>query len=201
MTERQYDFHPADAELARDALLREQEFAWSLVRSYREFQMQAVGFAIALDTTVLGLIGTVIDSTKLIKVTSYCTALLPFPTTLIVLAFAVMEVRIRRASRHSVRTISPKLEALRAARSSPPLLEWETSPSRHLTPFERTMANSTVFVAAISLPALGGAAWHLFSRAIPAVTWRPEITAVGAMLLIGAAILAASLSIGHESRH
>jgi hypothetical protein len=193
-------FDPADRELARQALMAEQEFAWSLIKTYREFQMQAVGIAIALYAAVLGLVGASIDSEKLIAVASYATALLPYPTSILVLAFAVMEVRIRRASRHSVRTIAPKLESLRTSEGAPLLLEWERDPSRHLSRFERSIANSAVFVVAMALPAVGGVGWHLFARRIPISTWHPVVGGIGAFLLIVAALIAAFLSIGHESR-
>ena len=137
---------------------------------------------------------------RVLDVASYCTALLPLPTAVLVLAFAVMEIRIRRASRHNQNTIAPKLEALRTRASGPPLLEWESNPGRWLSAFERRMASSTVFVIAMIAPALGGAGWHLFSKAILASVWRPITTSITTVLLLLAAVLACALSIGHESR-
>jgi hypothetical protein len=196
-------FDEKDRGLAQAALLAEQEFAWSLIRTYREFQMQAVGFAVALDAAVLAVIGSAIESGNVLPVVAYCTALLPFPTAILVLAFAVMEVRICRASRHSVLTLAPKLEALRVRRagsSGPLLLEWEIHPGRHLSPLERNLSNSAVFVCAMSLPALAGAMWHVFAGTLQIPLWQPELAVIGAILLILAGALTAGISIGHEGR-
>jgi hypothetical protein len=191
---------PGDRDLAKEALLAELEFSRSLIRTYREFQIRAVGFTVALYAVVLALIGSAIDSTKLLDVASYVTALLPIPTAVLVLAFAVMEIRIRRASRHNQHTISPKLEALREPGSTPPLLEWEANSSRWLTRFERLMTSSTIFVVVMTLPALGGAAWHLLAGAIPRAISHPLAAALNGIVLLAAALLATWPSVAHDSR-
>jgi hypothetical protein len=191
---------PGDRELARDAILAELDFSRSLVRMYRKLQMQAVWFTVALYLAALALIGWASDSTRLLlAVASYSTALLPVPVAVLVLVFAVLEARIRRAGRHNRHTISPKLEAMREVRSMPPLLEWESNSGRWLTRLERLMASSMILVIAMALPALAGTAWHLFAGAIPRKVSHPIAAAVDGILLVAVALLAAWLSIAQES--
>ena len=188
-----------DRELARHTILAELEFSRSLIRTYRQFQMQTVRFTVALYAAVLALMGLAIDSGRLLNVASYCTTLLPMLTSVLVLAFAVTEVRIRRARRYNESTISPKLEAMRETGAVPPLLEWETNADRSLTPLERGMASSLVLVIAMTLPALGGTSWHLFAGELPNSIWHPVAAAVNGIVLLGVALLAGWLSVTRAS--
>src|SRR6267154_281207 len=100
-------------ELAGEALLHEYQFVSSLIPLYRQFEIQAVGFAVALYSAALGLVVASLQAAhperfgQAIRVTA---ALLPYPALLLVVAFAVMEVRIIRASRYIDDLLAPMLD-------------------------------------------------------------------------------------------
>jgi hypothetical protein len=148
----------------------------------------------------LALIGLSISSTKMFAVASYCTAVWPALTTVMVLVFAVLELRIRGATLHNQRTITPKVEALREANAVPPLLEWEAQAGRWLTRAQNLMASSVVLVLVITLPALGGVAWHLLGDVLPHSIWHPTAAALNGIVLLTAALFASWASVAPDSR-
>jgi hypothetical protein len=185
---------------ATDAVMSEYEFVVSLIRMYRGFQMQAVGFSIVLYTAVLGLIGSALPSTRFTDVASHTTALLSYLIAIVVLAFTVMEVRIRRASLYITHSLLPRLYELLDAPKNAVILEFERAPSQHLTRFQRLFAHSTIFVLLIGLPSLGAAVWHMAGGAIPSDRAHPYIAGAGAVLLTVACIVAATTSARAELR-
>ena len=187
-------------EKATDAVMSEYQFVMSLIQMYRGFQMQAVGFSIVLYTAVLGLVGTALPSTKFADVVSLTTALLSYLIAMVVFAFTVMEVRIRRASLYITLSFLPRLNDLLNAPKDAVILEFERAPSAHLNRFQRLFAHSTVFVLLIGLPSLGAAVWHVAGGAIPSARAHPQIAGVGGALLIVACIIAVAISASAELR-
>lgn len=187
-------------EKAIDCVMSEYEFLVSLIRMYREFQMQAVGFSILLYTAVLGLLGSALQSKKLTVVAGLTTALLPYLVFIVVLAFTVMEVRIRRASLYITSTLTPRLQALLGAPQGAVILEFESAPSRHLSWSLKRFAPSTAFILLIGLPGLAAALLPIVFRVIPNIAAHPGIAWAGAILLAIACIIAATISAMAESR-
>jgi uncharacterized membrane protein len=187
-------------ELAAQAFLSEHEFVSSVIKMYREFQMQAVGFTFLIYTAVLGLVGSALDSPRLLDAAANVTALLSFLVVVLVLAFAVMEIRIRRASLYISRTLSPKLQALVQQPPDRRLLQWETAPGVHLSPPERWLSHSAVFIVLIAAPSLAAAGWHLWSGVIPPQQQHPPVTITGAVMLLVSSLVATGISMRHEVR-
>ena len=192
--------------LAVQALLAEHQFVSSLISMYREFQMRAVGFAMVLYAAVLGLIGSAIDTTSaLAKVVEYVAELICYPAAMIILVFAVMEVRIIRASLYVAKRIAPTLDAILAEvpQARHGLLRWERSPGIYLGPGMKRLASSLMFVLAIATPAAASAIWHISTaesgRWSSWVTW-PWHDLCGLLTLLGATTLAGAISGSHEGR-
>jgi len=187
---------------AVEVLLREYDFVSSLIHLYRQFQMQAVGFAMILYAAILGLLGAAVTSDRFGAILLYSAALVPVPIALLILAFGVMEIRIRRASQYIDLHIRPCMNEL--LRDVPLLggrtfLAWERSPGASLTKYQRGMASSAVFVAAMAVPSAGAGLWYAFWVTTPGPVSR-EMAIGGTVILIGAVIHTAWLSFSHESR-
>lgn len=191
--------HP---ETAVSAIMQEHDYVCSLIRMYRESQMQLIAIAMVLYTAVLGLVGSALDKPRLADVIQYSAALISFPATLLVLAFGVMEVRIRRASLYVAKTIVPMVDALLPAESKSVggLLRFEYNPGIHLRSWQKLLSSSTVFVLALGVPALAAGVWYL-RPALQGVA-RPltPIAVTGCLLLLGSMAVAALGSTSHEWR-
>lgn len=195
----------APRELAGEALLQEYQFVASLIPLYRQFEMQAVGFAVAIYSAALGLIVASLQAanperfTQAIRVMA---ALLPYPALLLVIGFSVMEVRIIRASRYIDDLLAPMLDRLiegSGVELPRPLLRWESGPSSRLTDFEKALASSSVFVAIIAAPAGAGAAAFLLMDGWPIGSL--SILSLTGLVALGLAFRAATgLSLKHEMR-
>ena len=153
-------------ELALGMVAAEYQFASSLIPMYRGYQMKAVGFGMTLYGAAIGLIGAYKDSPHFGGVLSVTSALISFPIAILVLAFWVTEIRIKRASRYIDLSLSKTLDELLDSAtliSKPPLLKWEKSPGHYLTPFEKWMSGSQAFILSLAFPAFAASSWFLWS--------------------------------------
>jgi hypothetical protein len=182
-------------ELRLTAILHEYDFMTSLIRMYRGFQMQAVGLALGVYGAIVTLIGSAVPAGGAGDVVRISAALVPWPATLLLLAFAVTEVRIARASGHVAKEIAPLAQDLLY---SPRVLNWERSPGRHLTPFQARLSTSEPLIALVSAPPIALATWYLLSGDACAVP--REVTAFGLAALVSAAGVAATITRSHERR-
>lgn len=173
-----------------DVLMREYGFVASLIPMYRTFQMQSVGFAIALYAAEISLLGVSVDnSARLSRLLEYCVALMPSVVALLVMSFGVIELRVRRANLYIVESLRPMVSTLLDADADASLqyLGFGVGAPQHLSPFERRMSSSVVSILIMAGPALVGALWMMSSTTYGAVSSVPVAGTGAAVLLVASA--------------
>lgn len=145
--------------MAIEGILREYDYLSSAILMYRRMQMQAIGLGVILYSSGFGLISALADKPYFKETTSYLTVIAPWPIFFLVFCFYVMELRIKRAGFYIHLTLSEKLKQLT---DNLDVLEWEKSPSVHLSSIEKQLISSSPFVLLLSVPVIVTSIWLNF---------------------------------------
>lgn len=182
--------------IVAEALLHEHDYVESLIPMYRQFQMQLVRFALYIYIALIGLIAVGVAKKYDLTILYAVLALVSYPISFLVLAFATTEIRIARASRHVSKTIAPILKELSGGFEA---LNWEIAPGRHLNSFERFLSTSISLIVVISAPALAASIWYIISANSEFLVIHRGWAMLGLMILLISVAVAMAASIKQET--
>jgi hypothetical protein len=188
-----------ESELAYDAMMKEYDFVASLIRLYRETQMQLVRFGVTLYAATLAFVAGTAHDDGLVEVGAVAAALVAWPIVMLVLGYSVAEIRLRRASLFIRDTLSPAVNLLLKRPEQRNVLVFERNPGVHLSKLERRLSGSGSFVLMLGGPGLVAAAWAVFITPPNFVGIR-FIAAIGAAVLLVSMALTIRISQRHETR-
>ena len=188
-----------ESELAYDAMMKEYDFVASLIRLYRETQMQLVRFGVTLYAATLAFVAGTAHDDGLVEVGAVAAALVAWPIVMLVVGFSVAEIRLQRASLFIRDTLSPSVNLLLKRPEERKVLVFERDPGVHLSKFQRRLSGSHSFVVMLGGPGLVAAAWAVFITPPNFVGIR-LIAAIGAAVLLVSMALTIRISQRHETR-
>lgn len=189
-----------DDELAFEALMHEFEFVSSLIKMYRETELDLVRMAITLYGAAIGIVGATLELEKGDEIGVMLGALLPWPILLLVLGYISAEIRIKRASRFIERTQSVEVNRLLNRIPATHVLTFERGPGKHLTPNEKRLASSLFYVVMLGAPAVVVAGWSVLAGGGPVGLLALSAIA-GALCLVAAMVATMRISAVHETRN